>query len=60
MYKLPPSCIIPFPKKTEASTAVDFAHGLQVLAVYPGTTALYKASVAGPPRKVNISCTYCL
>jgi SAGA-associated factor 29 len=51
MYKLPPSCIIPFPKKTEASTAVDFAHGLQVLAVYPGTTALYKASVAGPPRK---------
>lgn len=60
MYKLPPSCIIPFPKKTEASTAVDFAHGLQVLAVYPGTTALYKASVVGPPRKVNISCTSCL
>ncbi|KAH9312801.1 hypothetical protein KI387_027836, partial [Taxus chinensis] len=50
-YKLPPSCVIPFPKRTDASSAADFPNGSQVLAVYPGTTALYKASVVGSHRK---------
>ncbi|KAJ7519384.1 hypothetical protein O6H91_20G036100 [Diphasiastrum complanatum] len=50
-YKLPPPCIIPFPKRTDPSTALDFGTGSQVLAVYPGTTALYKATVVGPHRK---------
>ncbi|KAH9573059.1 hypothetical protein CY35_02G186600 [Sphagnum magellanicum] len=50
-YKLPASCIIPFPKKADASSAPEFLPGSQVLAVYPHTTALYKASVVGPHRK---------
>ncbi|XP_050223261.1 SAGA-associated factor 29 homolog A-like isoform X2 [Mercurialis annua] len=50
-YKLPMSCIIPFPKKTDPSSAPDFPSGRHVLAVYPGTTALYKATVVSPPRK---------
>jgi len=50
-YKLPPSCIIPFPKRTDASTAADFPTGSQVLAVYPKTTALYKAAVFASHRK---------
>ncbi|TVT97956.1 hypothetical protein EJB05_56782 [Eragrostis curvula] len=45
-YKLPMSCIIPFPKKGDPSSAPDFGQGRQVLAVYPGTTALYRATVA--------------
>ena len=51
-YKLPMSCIIPFPKKGDASSAPDFGQGRQVLAVYPGTTALYRATVASH-RKVK-------
>ncbi|EFJ30448.1 hypothetical protein SELMODRAFT_89941 [Selaginella moellendorffii] len=47
-YKLSPSAIIQFPKP---ATALDFPTGSQVLAVYPGTTALYKATVVGPHRK---------
>ncbi|MCO5570791.1 hypothetical protein L7F22_024519 [Adiantum nelumboides] len=50
-YKLPSTCIIPFPKPSDPSSAPDFAAGSQVLAVYPGTTALYKATVAAH-RKV--------
>ena len=46
------SCIIPFPKKGDASSAPDFGQGRQVLAVYPGTTALYRATVASH-RKVK-------
>ncbi|VAI15150.1 unnamed protein product [Triticum turgidum subsp. durum] len=45
-YKLPMSYIIPFPKKGDPSSAQDFGQGRQVLAVYPGTTALYRATVA--------------
>uniref|UniRef100_A0A251SB47 Putative SGF29 tudor-like domain-containing protein n=1 Tax=Helianthus annuus TaxID=4232 RepID=A0A251SB47_HELAN len=44
-YKLPMSHIIPFPKRNDPSTAQDFPPGKHVLAVYPGTTALYKATV---------------
>lgn len=50
-YKLPASQIIPFTKRSDVSNAPDFPVGTQVLAVYPGTTALYKASVVGPQRK---------
>ncbi|KAG8637675.1 hypothetical protein MANES_15G152100v8 [Manihot esculenta] len=50
-YKLPMSCIIPFPKKNDPSSVPDFPPGRHVLAVYPGTTALYKATVVSPPRK---------
>ncbi|XP_038996957.1 SAGA-associated factor 29 homolog A-like [Hibiscus syriacus] len=50
-YKLPASCIIPFPKQNDPSSTREFAAGRHVLAVYPGTTALYKATVVSTPRK---------
>lgn len=53
-YKLPMSCIIPFPKRNELSGVPDFPPGRHVLAVYPGTTALYKATVVSPLRKRKI------
>ncbi|THU51249.1 hypothetical protein C4D60_Mb06t29000 [Musa balbisiana] len=51
-YKLPMSHIIPFPKKNDPSSAPDFPPGRHVLAVYPGTTALYKATVVNSHRKL--------
>ncbi|KAJ4972642.1 hypothetical protein NE237_005816 [Protea cynaroides] len=50
-YKLPMSRIIPFPKRNDPSSALDFPTGRHVLAVYPGTTALYKATVVNTHRK---------
>ncbi|VFQ91870.1 unnamed protein product [Cuscuta campestris] len=50
-YKLPWSHIIPFPKRNEPASTPDFPPGRQVLAVYPGTTALYKATVLQPRKK---------
>ncbi|KAK9689411.1 hypothetical protein RND81_09G057700 [Saponaria officinalis] len=50
-FKLPASHIIPFPKPNDPSTALDCQNGKAVLAVYPGTTALYKATVVNPSRK---------
>ncbi|KAH1128726.1 hypothetical protein J1N35_000104 [Gossypium stocksii] len=50
-YKLPASCIIPFPKRNDPSGTQEFTAGRNVLAVYPGTTALYKATVISTPRK---------
>jgi len=50
-YKLHASCIIPFTKRSDVSNAPDYPIGSSVLAVYPGTTALYKAAVVGPQRK---------
>ncbi|XP_008804219.2 SAGA-associated factor 29 homolog A-like [Phoenix dactylifera] len=50
-YKLPMSRIIPFPKKNDPSSALDFLPGRQVLAVYPGTTALYKATVVNHRKR---------
>ncbi|CDY34144.1 BnaA02g28960D [Brassica napus] len=50
-YKLPMSCILPFPKRNDPSTTQEFLPGKHVLAVYPGTTALYKATVVSTPRK---------
>lgn len=48
------SHIIPFPKRNDPSSAQDFPMGRHVLAVYPGTTALYKATVV-LARKVSAS-----
>ncbi|KAL0685558.1 hypothetical protein Bca4012_052406 [Brassica carinata] len=50
-YKLPMPCILPFPKRNDPSTTQEFLPGKHVLAVYPGTTALYKATVVSTPRK---------
>nr|DAD30779.1 TPA_asm: hypothetical protein HUJ06_009629 [Nelumbo nucifera] len=53
-YKLPVSRIIPFPKRNDPSSAPEFPTGKHVLAVYPGTTALYKATVVNTHRRVRI------
>ncbi|KAG6627846.1 hypothetical protein CIPAW_15G157800 [Carya illinoinensis] len=53
-YKLPMSNIIPFPKRNDPSTAQDSPPGRQVLAVYPGATALYKATVVNNNHKLKI------
>ncbi|KAF6137132.1 hypothetical protein GIB67_030896 [Kingdonia uniflora] len=59
-YKLPMSRIIRFPKRNDPSNAPDYPTGKHVLAVYPSTTALYKATVVNPHRKVTIrSSTLC-
>lgn len=50
-YKLAMSHIIPFPKRNEPTGAQDFHPGKQVLAVYPETTALYKATVVQPRQR---------
>ncbi|CAN6857606.1 unnamed protein product [Brassica oleracea] len=50
-YKLPMPCILPFPKRNDPSTTQEFLPGKHVLTVYPGTTALYKATVVSTPRK---------
>ncbi|KAK7293489.1 hypothetical protein RJT34_16355 [Clitoria ternatea] len=53
-YRLPMRSIIPFPKSDDPSSALDFPPGKHVLAVYPGTTALYKATVVQGHRRVII------
>ncbi|KAG8366911.1 hypothetical protein BUALT_Bualt16G0017100 [Buddleja alternifolia] len=50
-FKVPMSHIIPLPKRTDHSTAHDFTTGKHVLAVYPETTTLYKATVAQPHKR---------
>ncbi|KAL6518789.1 SAGA-associated factor 29 A [Orobanche hederae] len=53
-YKLPMSHIIPFPKRNDLSSLADFPPGKHVLAVYPETTALYKATVVqARKRKID-------
>ena len=52
-YRLPSACIIPLPKHRDPTKGPDFPPGSIVLAVYPGTTALYRAVVANTPRKVS-------
>lgn len=51
------SHIIPFPKRSDLSNIPDFPTGRHVLAVYPETTALYKATVC-QTRKVFVDA-YC-
>lgn len=50
-YKLPMSHIIPFPKRNDPMGVQDFGPGKQVLALYPGTTALYRATVVQPRKR---------
>ncbi|GAB4847898.1 SAGA-associated factor 29 A [Ancistrocladus abbreviatus] len=52
-FKLHMSHIIPFPKKGDPSSAPDFPPGRAVLAVYPSTTALYKATVVNSRKRKN-------
>ncbi|KAM7512513.1 hypothetical protein LguiB_011388 [Lonicera macranthoides] len=50
-YKVPMSHIIPFPKQNDPSTSLEFPPGKHVLAVYPKTTALYRATVIHAPKR---------
>lgn len=53
-YKLPLSHIIPFPKRSDLPNVPDFPPGRHVLAVYPETSALYKATVVqARKRKID-------
>ncbi|MED6225138.1 hypothetical protein PIB30_090791 [Stylosanthes scabra] len=52
--------IIPFPKSNDPSGAPDFPPGSHVLAVYPGTTALYKATVVHGHRKNSVDANMLL
>lgn len=54
------SAIISFPKRNDPSTVPEFLPGRRVLAVYPGTTALYRATVVNGHRKVIISSLHLL
>lgn len=48
------SHIIQFPKRSDLANGQDFPPASHVLAVYPGTTALFKATVV-QTRKVYIN-----
>lgn len=53
-YTLPMSHIIPFPKRNDLSSIPNFPPATQVLAVFPETTALYKATVVqARKRKID-------
>ncbi|CAA6659555.1 unnamed protein product [Spirodela intermedia] len=54
-YKLHMSRIIPFPKRGDISNIPDYPSGKHVLAVYPGTTALYKATVVPNPHRKRLN-----
>ncbi|GAA0144769.1 hypothetical protein LIER_05127 [Lithospermum erythrorhizon] len=58
-YRLPASSIIPFPKRNDPSSIQDFPPGKHVLALYPKTSALYKATVV-QARKVRKTDDYVL
>ncbi|GAA0160638.1 hypothetical protein LIER_17148 [Lithospermum erythrorhizon] len=55
-YRLPASHIIPFPKRNDLSSIQDFPPGKHVLALYPKTSALYKATVV-QARKLTLPLT---
>lgn len=52
------SHIIPFPKQNDPSTSQEFPPGKHVLAVYPKTTALYRATVVHAPKVTISQSTY--
>lgn len=50
-YMLPPRYVIPIPNSDEAKAATEIQAHQDVLALYPGTTCFYKATVVSPPSK---------
>ncbi|KAI9024340.1 SGF29 tudor-like domain-containing protein [Phycomyces nitens] len=52
-YILAPQHIIPVPEGSEVHDLAELNTGKDVLALYPGTTCFYRASVIAPPSKVH-------
>ncbi|KAI8094950.1 SGF29 tudor-like domain-containing protein [Gilbertella persicaria] len=50
-YMLPPRYVIPVLSSEEARLSVEIPAQQDVLALYPGTTCFYKATVVAPPSK---------
>ncbi|KAL0074998.1 SGF29 tudor-like domain-containing protein [Phycomyces blakesleeanus] len=50
-YMLAPRHIIPVPEGSEVHDLAELNTGKDVLALYPGTTCFYRASVIAPPSK---------
>ncbi|KAI8990171.1 SGF29 tudor-like domain-containing protein [Pilobolus umbonatus] len=50
-YMLPPRYVIPIPNSDEAKVSTEIQAHQNVLALYPGTTCFYKATVITPPSK---------
>lgn len=51
-YMLPPRYVIPVKSSEEAKLSAEIPARQDVLALYPGTTCFYKATVIAPPSKV--------
>lgn len=51
---LSPRYVIPVPTSEEAKLLPEIPAQQDVLALYPGTTCFYKATVIAPPSKVNM------
>lgn len=51
---LPPRYVIPVKSSEEAKLSPETPAYQDVLALYPGTTCFYKATVIAPPSKVNL------
>lgn len=52
-YMLSPKYVIPVPTPKEAELAQEIPVHKDVLALYPGTTCFYKATVISSPNKVR-------
>lgn len=52
-YFIPPRNVIPVPDGHESQNLPEVPAGQDVLALYPGTTCFYKATVILPPNKVR-------
>ncbi|KAI8380230.1 SGF29 tudor-like domain-containing protein [Blakeslea trispora] len=52
-YMLPPRYVIPVLSSEEARSSPEILAQQDVLALYPGTTCFYKATVVAPPSKVQ-------
>lgn len=59
---LSPRYVIPVPSFEEAESLPEIPAQQDVLALYPGTTCFYKATVIAPPSKVGliISFNHCV
>ncbi|KAG2231786.1 hypothetical protein INT48_005441 [Thamnidium elegans] len=53
-YMLPPRYVIPVKSSEEAKLSPEIPAYQDVLALYPGTTCFYKATVIAPPSKVKV------
>lgn len=56
-HKVDRYCVVQFPKQNDLSSLPEFLLGTYVLAVYPGTAAIYEETVITTPDRDNIFST---